>query len=379
MNKFKIVFCLSTLFFNLTAQVKLHQVPIGNGFTPYFSIGYEEYTPLVFGTNGIWSIEDYDSWLNIWNPTSGTNYIFNISPNGRVGIGAKATDNQNYIFQVYGAMWSSTIYADWLNVGGTWIWSDERLKSNVEPLTNSLQKLCKLEGNRYSKSNQLNGSATTQKKSSVLSPSTKTKLDNTKKVTSKNDVLMDDVFATERQSQEFGFMAQDVQRIFPELVKKDENSDMLSINYIGLIPVIIEALKDQNAIINEQKEQIQKLEELVKSTQENNMDSKSDAFNLEPNLDENSSDNEETPVLKQNSPNPFTNSTKISYVVPNNSGNAAIYIYDLNGVQKEVYPITNKGANEITIDKGTLSPGIYLYALIIDGKEIDIKRMILTR
>ena len=310
--------------------------------------------------------------------------MFNISPYGRVAIGAKASDDYNFIFQVNGAMWSDNIFANTLNVAGAWISSDERLKTDVKPLSNCLQNLCKLEGNSYNKSNQLPSSS--KLKSNIpSSPQTESTidLDEVKKVTCENDVFMGDVLAKNKQSEEFGFMAQDVQKVFPELVKKDEDSEVLSINYIGLIPVIIEALKDQNKTINEQKAHISQLEELIQNKNANIMESKSGVFNFEPaDIDENNQNdgnNNETPKLNQNSPNPFNVQTVISYVVPFKSVDAAIYIYDLNGNQKEVYPIVNKGSNEITIHSGSLSPGIYLYALIIDGKEVDIKRMILTK
>jgi hypothetical protein len=40
-----------------------------------------------------------------------------------------------------------------------------------------------------------------------------------------------------------GLIAQEVQKIFPELVQTDEKG-FLSVNYIGLVPHLIEAVKD---------------------------------------------------------------------------------------------------------------------------------------
>jgi len=50
-----------------------------------------------------------------------------------------------------------------------------------------------------------------------------------------------------------GLSAQDVQKVYPELVSVDDEG-YLSLNYIGLIPVLIEALKEQDAILKEQNE-----------------------------------------------------------------------------------------------------------------------------
>jgi hypothetical protein len=34
---------------------------------------------------------------------------------------------------------------------------------------------------------------------------------------------------------------------------------------------------------------------------------------------------------------------------------------------------------QITMSGNSLEPGMYLYALVVDGKEVDTKRMILTK
>ncbi len=54
------------------------------------------------------------------------------------------------------------------------------------------------------------------------------------------------------------------------------------------------------------------------------------------------------------------------------------YIYDMNGLQIENYPITERGNTSLTIDGGTLKTGMYLYSLILDRCVTDTKRMILT-
>jgi hypothetical protein len=51
----------------------------------------------------------------------------------------------------------------------------------------------------------------------------------------------------------------------------------------------------------------------------------------------------------------------------------------MNGVQLKSYSIPEKGKGNITIQGAEFSAGMYLYALIADGKVIDTKRMILTK
>lgn len=63
--------------------------------------------------------------------------------------------------------------------------------------------------------------------------------------------------------QKIGVLAQDIQKVFPELVTTDNNK-MLAVNYQGLVPVLINALKEQQVEIDKLKEQEQRLERLEK-------------------------------------------------------------------------------------------------------------------
>lgn len=58
-----------------------------------------------------------------------------------------------------------------------------------------------------------------------------------------------------------GLLAQDIEKVFPELVT--ETNGIKSVNYQGLIPVLINALKEQDEKMNDQQLQINKLENLV--------------------------------------------------------------------------------------------------------------------
>ncbi|HNA17747.1 MAG TPA: tail fiber domain-containing protein, partial [Ferruginibacter sp.] len=54
-----------------------------------------------------------------------------------------------------------------------------------------------------------------------------------------------------------GVLAQEVKKIYPELVKENENGE-LSVNYMGLIPVLIESIKEQQKQIDELKKRVNK-------------------------------------------------------------------------------------------------------------------------
>lgn len=59
-----------------------------------------------------------------------------------------------------------------------------------------------------------------------------------------------------------GLLAQEVEKVMPELVKTDEKG-VKSVNYSGLIPYMLEALKAQQAIVTQQQQQIETLKTLI--------------------------------------------------------------------------------------------------------------------
>jgi len=60
---------------------------------------------------------------------------------------------------------------------------------------------------------------------------------------------------------QLGLIAQDVQKVIPELVTTaDTNSGTLAVNYVGLVPVAIKAIQEQQATIERQNSRISALE-----------------------------------------------------------------------------------------------------------------------
>ena len=82
-------------------------------------------------------------------------------------------------------------------------------------------------------------------------------------------------------------------------------------------------------------------------------------------------------ILFQNAPNPFTERTVIKFELPDNTVNAFIYIFNMQGALVKQIPLKAQQAN-ITINGSELTAGMYLYSLIVNGQEVDTKRMILT-
>ena len=82
--------------------------------------------------------------------------------------------------------------------------------------------------------------------------------------------------------------------------------------------------------------------------------------------------------LQQNSPNPFSQDTQIKFYLPQNIRTASLNIYDLQGKQLKQLVLNQRGESSQLISGSEFAVGIYLYALIADGREVDVKRMILT-
>lgn len=63
--------------------------------------------------------------------------------------------------------------------------------------------------------------------------------------------------ATEYTMKEEGFIAQELQKVLPGLVKESKDADkVLSINYIEIIPILTKAIQEQQAEIEGQKAQL---------------------------------------------------------------------------------------------------------------------------
>lgn len=153
----------------------------------------------------------------------------------------------------------------------------------------------------------------------------------------------------------FGFIAQEVREVFPELVSEDSQG-YLSVDYIGFIPVLVDEIKSLREEISSLKASARKEKENVSGKGSVRWDA----------------------ALHQNRPNPFNVSSEIDCVLPSGIQEAFVYIYDLQGKQIHKMSVEGRGATSVHVDASSLSPGMYIYTLIADGIEVDSKRMIVT-
>ena len=166
------------------------------------------------------------------------------------------------------------------------------------------------------------------------------------------------------QPARYGFIAQQVEEVLPELVHTDK-AGYKYVDYIGVIPLLVNAVQELQAELAEVKGTAVQKSPARAPQQTSGTDGITDDLTA--------------PALHQNIPNPFTADTHIRYCLPESVQQADLYIYDMQGHQIKKIAVTDRGESAVTIHGSELQAGMYIYALIADGQEVDSKRMILTK
>ena len=84
--------------------------------------------------------------------------------------------------------------------------------------------------------------------------------------------------------------------------------------------------------------------------------------------------------LGQNTPNPFTNQTKINYQLKTSAKSVSLEIYDVAGVKmfEKIQSNLSSGSYSVDVNDTKFSSGIYFYSLIVDGSKVT-KKMVVTK
>jgi hypothetical protein len=185
------------------------------------------------------------------------------------------------------------------------------------------------------------------------------------------------------KERQYGFIAQEVESVIPELVSevhkpefKDKDGkitskggDFKGVNYEAMIPVLTRCIQEQQKQIEELKDMVMGL-----ASQKQGSAGQSPTSQVEVELSD-----KNIVVLNQNVPNPFAESTVITYNIPENTGFAQIIFYNSNGQLIKAVDLNQRGTGQLNVFANDLSSGTYTYTLIVDGKSIDTKRMIKTK
>ena len=149
--------------------------------------------------DNVWGLDFYTASLKRMVITNGT---------GNIGIN---TSNPSEKLEVVGNVKATSFITS----------SDARLKKNILPIESALGSLLKLNGYRYQWKDTRMDSAT-----------------------------------------QIGLIAQEVQKQFPELVKENSEGE-LGVNYSGMIPLLLNAVKEQQKLIQDQEKENKKQQEEI--------------------------------------------------------------------------------------------------------------------
>ena len=298
---------------------------------------------------------------------SGNEPILSIKDNGTVYIGPNN-------FPLTGSSTSDNLQLDGsAYTNGTWGPSDIRYKTDTQLIQNPLEKVNKLDGITYNYA--------------------------------KNQYTKNRNFRMkERHS---GVVAQQLKEVLPEAVRKGHGG-LYAVNYDAIIPLLIETNKTQQKQIDDQKNKIQKqqkqIEKLRAKSQkieklENQVSKLSNklskiegrqdesAYHFKNNSTEKlnertvtigSKENKQQAMLLQNRPNPFSSETIIPYYLPEDFASANLLITNINGEIIKRISLKQAGKGELTVQTEGLKSGQYLYTLIVEGRKINTRKMVIS-
>lgn len=190
------------------------------------------YGVLGIGFNGVVGQSAYGAGYGLYGSNSGTTGL----GIGTYGVGFNGVYGQT---TNTATGWSGYFTADLgvegagYAIGGWQLASDRRLKTNIVPIKNALSQLSLIQGTHYT----------------ITTPTTSANGE-------KSNV----------QRQQYGVIAQDVELVFPELIKEKalfinqgDETVYKTVDYIQLVPVMIEAIKELNTEVERLKKELEEV------------------------------------------------------------------------------------------------------------------------
>jgi hypothetical protein len=332
---------------NYAVYGSLGSFSAGNDWAGYFAGRTYVRNELVVGAT-----ETTLGMLTVKSPSaiSSTAYFVN-SYNAGNGLVSSYTGAPNNFYAIYALAPASGsnqagYFSGNVTVTGTFSNpSDERLKENVTLLDNVTDKIMQVSVNTYN---------------------FKKEFDN---------------LNLPKQKQ-YGFLAQNMQKIFPELVQtavdksKGENNlfEYKTVNYLGMIPILTKALQEEHQQRLQTEQELNDLKQRLRDIETRFLQNSS----LPQSATQKNLNSAAIARLDQNAPNPFNQKTTISCFVPSNTNKAMVVVYSANGNTVKTFNNLSSGANQLNINANTLAGGVYTYVLLIDGKQADSRQMIIT-
>ena len=150
---------------------------------------------------------------------------------------------------------------------------------------------------------------------------------------------------------QIGFIAQEVEEVLPEAVQTNDSGDKL-VNYIALIPMLVQSVQELQATVEAQAQIIAALTtDKMTST---NIDSKNKILSC--------------------SPNPATSYVDIMLQLDSEIKNVMVTIASISG-NRELQTVVDPLQSNVTIDVSSIPNGLHIVSLYVDGILADSSRL----
>ena len=239
--------------------------------------------------------------------------------------------------------------------------SDSRLKTNVTDFGSTLEQIGKLRPVKYN----LKPNDYSEYYDRLKEPS----ISDTSKTIINNDDDLRQYFALDKEynvnQKHFGFIAQELREVFPELVNEDDKG-MLSIDYVSLIPVLVGAIQEQSETIQTLNGAIQELNSRLKTLENKN--------NTRIDFQGEGTKNFSFSIF----PNPTNGFVMIDYTLFSNTS-ISIELYNMFGQRvKLIAPQQNQKAGTYSVQTSVsnLVVGTYLVKAT-SGSQVESKQLVI--
>ena len=296
---------------------------------------------LTFGDFGQYANQGW----NVFAGEYGTTDTDQLWLHGKLGIYMTTNGYANNVVAYYNpASNTNFVFNTNLRVNGVNITSDARLKENVESLQNPLALLEQVNGVSYSYN---------------LSTLEENREQDESKFSATLDNGISGSFSDSEEIMDAATIAKinrDIQKVLPELVQTDENG-MMSIDYIGFIPLIVESIKEMQQTIQQQNEVIDNLQALLSPEVQSQLRSNTTSTSNISAVDGAKLYNRE--------------GASVSYTLPATFVSASLQIFDVTGKPVKVIKLDNGSSNVVEVSRSELGYGTFIYTLFVDGKKAD--------
>jgi hypothetical protein len=171
-----------------------------------------------------------------------------------------------------------------------------------------------------------------------------------------------------------GFVAQEVEATatklgydFSGVYTPENDQDVYGLSYSDFVVPLVKAVQQLDSVnkvlkteLDDLKEKFTELTDYVRQNSQGNLSQLSSAW------------------LQTNTPNPFAGSTVIRYYIPAESRSALLSVTDARGSMLKTVSVAQKGKGELLLNGSQWPAGTYQCTLVVDGKTIDTKQMILA-